>query len=134
MDEKFRDARQEKSELDEYVSSVTVLYRRYSWLTTIQLQYTSQQQAPRQFTPEAGPSAPPSYAPPSTPPPVPSSIPTIPTNGVNVSTIIENIRGLWECFDRCLMAILNHAPPLLQVLGYLTRWPLNRRTDPYCRY
>jgi len=93
MDEKFRDARQEKSELDEY--------------------YASQQQAPRQFTPEAGPSAPPAYAPPSTPPPVPSSIPTIPTNGVNVTTIIENIRGSWlldplapQSSDRSLLQVL----------------------------
>ena len=120
MDEKFRDAHSEKAAIGEYVSSVTFLWWRHSWLIIVQIQYAAQQQeaeqAPRQFTPEAGPSnapsyAPPSYAPPSPAPPSPASaVPTVPTNGVNVSTVFENIRGLWECFDECMVSMLTHAP------------------------
>jgi len=143
MDEKFRDARYEKTELDEYVASVPLLRQRHCWLTTIQLQYAPHQRAPLQyapqqyappqfappqFAPEAGPSVPPPYAPASTSLTVPSGVPT---NGVNVSTVFETIRGPWECYGRCMMSILTHAP---QVLGYLTRWPLNLRTTPYCRH
>jgi hypothetical protein len=73
VDEKSRDVRSEKAELDHY--------------------YVPQQQDPRQFTPEAGPSAPPAYAPPPNAPPPTSS--TVPTNGVNVFTVFETIRGLW---------------------------------------
>ncbi|KAI9433594.1 hypothetical protein H4582DRAFT_2082223 [Lactarius indigo] len=74
MDEKLRDARYEKTELDEY--------------------YASQQRALQQYAPEAGPSSPPPY----TPAPASASLavpPTVPTNGVNVSTVFETIRGSW---------------------------------------
>jgi hypothetical protein len=77
MDEKFSDAHSEKAALDEHVH------------------FAAPQQEPpwepRQYTPEAGPSTPPPYA------PAPPSLdaPTVPTNGVNVSTVFENIRGTW---------------------------------------
>ncbi|KAH9004503.1 hypothetical protein EDB86DRAFT_1949935 [Lactarius hatsudake] len=81
MDEKFRDARSEKTELDEY----------YASQQRGPQQYAPPQYAPPQFAPDAGPSTPPSYAPAST-----SSVqPDVPTNGVNVSTVFETIRGSW---------------------------------------
>jgi len=76
MDEKFRDARYEKTEFDEYAAP------------------QQPEPAPRQFTPEAGPSVPPSYAPPSYAPPSTTSA-AVPTNGVNVFTLFETIRGSW---------------------------------------
>jgi len=75
MDQKFLDSRQEKNELDEYYAS-------------------SQQQSPRQYTPEAGPSSS-AFAPPPYPPPPSSDVSSFPTNGVNVATVFENIRGSW---------------------------------------
>ncbi|KAF8268775.1 hypothetical protein EI94DRAFT_1726722 [Lactarius quietus] len=105
MDEKFRDARSEKAELEEYQSA-------------------TQQQVARQFTPEAGPSSPPPYAPPpsapplsspppSSPPPSSSVVPTIPSNGLNISTMFENIRGVWlldplapQSADRSILRII----------------------------
>jgi hypothetical protein len=79
MDEKFRDTHSEKAALDEH--------------------FAAQQQESRQFTPEAGPSTPPPYyAPPQGPPPPSSvvpSLPTVPANGLNMSTVFENIRGSW---------------------------------------
>ncbi|KAI9464440.1 hypothetical protein BJY52DRAFT_1184186 [Lactarius psammicola] len=95
MDEKFRDARDEKTELDEYYAPQ---------------QGAPQQYASRQFSPGAGPSAPPPYAPPSTSLAVPSGVPT---NGVNVSTLFETIRGSW-LLDPLAAQSSNHS--LLQVL------------------
>jgi len=75
MDQKFRDARQEKIELEEHYAS-------------------SQQQSPQQDTPEAGPSAsasaPPAYAPPPS-----SDVSSLPTCGVSVFKVFESIKGSW---------------------------------------
>jgi len=100
MDEKFRDARSEKAELEEYQSA-------------------TQQQVARQFAPEAGPSFPPPYVPPpyapppTAPPPSSSVVPSVPTNGLNISTMFENIRGVWlldplapQSTDRSILQIL----------------------------
>jgi hypothetical protein len=73
MDEKSRDARYEKMELDQYYAPPD---------------HPPPERAPQQFSPGAGPSIPPPYAPAST-----SS--EVPTNGVNVSTVVESIRGSW---------------------------------------
>ncbi|KAH9000103.1 hypothetical protein EDB92DRAFT_1812530 [Lactarius akahatsu] len=87
MDEKFRDARSEKTELDEYRAPQQYAPPQYA-----PPQRAPQQYAPLQFAPDAGPSTPPSYAPASTSSAVP---PDVPTNGVNVSTVFETIRGSW---------------------------------------
>ena len=35
----------------------------------------------------------------------------MPTNGVNVFTVFETIRGLWECYDRRMTSLFTRAPP-----------------------
>ncbi|KAF8268777.1 hypothetical protein EI94DRAFT_1726727 [Lactarius quietus] len=94
MDEKFH-ARSGKAEFDE--------------------DNASQQQVSRKFTPEAGPSLPSPYAPPPfAPPPFSSALPTtVPTNGLNISTLLENIKGVWlldplapQSTDRSVLQVL----------------------------
>ena len=51
-----------------------------------------------------------------------------------MSTVFENIRGMWERFDGVNDVDVNPRRLLPQVLGYLTLWPLNRRTAPYYRH
>jgi hypothetical protein len=98
MGEKFHDASHgygsEKTELDEYSATQN---------------HFSDQYATQQSTPEAGPSAPPPYAPNPA-----STVPSgDPTNGVNVFTMFENIRGSWV-LDPCAAQASNQS--ILQTL------------------